>query len=59
MLRQTFSAASAFNIPMARPTAKSGIALLQKIVVMPAAIIATFASASFLADKYAASTRLF
>ena len=44
---------------MARPTAKSGIALLQKIVVMPAAIIATFASASFLADKYADSTKLF
>ena len=44
---------------MARPTAKSGIALLQKIVVMPAAIIATFAIASFLADRYAASTKLF
>ena len=44
---------------MARPTTKSGIELLQKIVVIPAEIIATFASASFLADKYAASTKLF
>ena len=40
---------------MARPTAKSGIALLQNIVAMPAEMIATFATASFLADKYAAN----
>lgn len=44
---------------MARPTAKSGSELFQYIVVMPAEMIATFASASFLADKYAASTKLF
>jgi hypothetical protein len=44
---------------MARPTAKAGIALLQKIVVIPAEIIAKFAIASFLADKKAASNKLF
>ena len=50
--------ASRFNPKMPRPTIRSGHAERVAAVTMPAAMIATFASASFLAERNVARVRL-
>src|SRR4051794_37991169 len=54
----TSFAASALSIAIPNPTTKSGQADLRRAVISPAAMIATFAKASFLADRNAARVRL-
>jgi hypothetical protein len=55
---QTSRAASAFIAAMPSPTMRSGQAECAEAVVIPAAMIATFATASFRAERNAARVRL-